>query len=302
MVRINLEQLRTLLFVVRNGGVVKAAQALNLTQPAVTARMKGLEASLGTKLFDRSAGHNKLTKRGEMLVQYALKLETLANNIERDIIEPDGIEGHLRIGASETIAQAWLPNFITDLYTRFPKLQIEFYVDVSVNLRNSLLANEIDLAFMLGPVSEYSVDNIALPPIGLSWYASSAEVIDPDAAKRLLDKPVITYSRNTRPFRELREAVAERVGPEVPLFPSSSLSAAMRLVSSQLGVAALPDSLAAPFVTSGELQSFDPGWRPEPLEFTATYMGEPASQTVINAANLALEAAIKFQKEEKSFI
>ncbi|MGA0868381.1 MAG: helix-turn-helix domain-containing protein, partial [Planctomycetota bacterium] len=45
-------------------GVWRAAQALNLTQPAVTARLRNLELTLGTAIFDRSEGGNRLTKRG----------------------------------------------------------------------------------------------------------------------------------------------------------------------------------------------------------------------------------------------
>ena len=288
MIRLNLEQLRTFLVVVRSGGVMRAAQALNVTQPAVTARIRGLEQTLGTRIFERSEGGNRLTKRGEMLMQYALRLEALADQIERDIVDPEGVEGHLRIGASETIAQSWMPEFITELYQRLPGLQIEFNVDVSVNLRNALLAREIDLAFLLGPVSEYSVDNLALPEFELDWYTSVLD--DPEGADAagLFGKPVITYARNTRPFRELRDAVHARVGPDVPIFPSSSLSAAMRLVSSGLGVAALPRVLA-----DGEtrLRRFDPGWRPGPLHFTASWIADPPSHMIATAAQIAVDVA-----------
>ena len=291
MIRLNLEQLRTFLVVVRSGGVVRAAQALNLTQPAVTARLRNLEQTLGTAIFDRSEGGNRLTKRGEMLLSYALRLETLADQIERDIVDPDGVEGHLRIGASETIAQSWMPEFITELYQRFPGLQIEFNVDVSVNLRNALLAREIDLAFLLGPVAEYSVDNLALPAFELDWYTATGDDPQSAQARSLFDKPVITYARNTRPFRELRDAVHARVGPEVPIFPSSSLSAAMRLVSSGLGVAALPRVLAEGLEGEGRLRRFDPGWRPAPLHFTASWIADPPSHMIASAAAIAFEIA-----------
>ena len=286
MIRLNLEQLRTFMIVVRSGGVVRAAQSLHLTQPAVTARIKALEDTLGTPVFDRSSGTGKLTKRGEILLQYAHKLETLANEIERDIVDPDGIEGTLRIGTSETIAQGWLPDFIGALNAQFPKLQIELNVDVSVNLRNALLAREIDLAFLLGPISEFSVDNVDLPPYALGWYRS-AQVAHSGRAEGLYGKPVITYAKNTRPYRELRDAVLARVGPDIQLFPSSSLSAAMRLVTSGLGVAALPKTLAEPFVAAGDLRRFDPGWVPSPLVFTASYVADPPNQVVEKASILA---------------
>ncbi|MCH2165570.1 MAG: LysR family transcriptional regulator [Marinovum sp.] len=291
MLRLNLEQLRTFLMVVRSGGVVRAAQSLNVTQPAVTARIRALEETLGTPVFDRAAGSARLTKRGELLLQHAQRLEALANNIERDVVDPEGVEGHLRIGASETIAQSWLPDFVSELNATFPQLRIELNVDVSINLRNAVLAREIDLAFLLGPISEYSVQNVALPSFALDWYASGSADLTKGAASRLFDKPVITYAKNTRPFRELSNEVQTRIGGDVALFPSSSLSAAIRLVTSGLGVAALPKSLADPLVASGELCTFDPGWVPEPLLFTASYVADPPSQVTDKATEIAISIA-----------
>jgi DNA-binding transcriptional LysR family regulator len=291
MSRLNLEQLRTFVAVVRFGGVGRAADALNLTQPAVTARIRNLEAALHCALFDRVGGGMALTKRGERLLGYARKFEQLTELVERDVIDPEAQERHLRIGVSETIAQCWLPDLIARLHRRYPKLEIEFNVDISLGLREGLLNREIDLAILLGPISEYSVDNIELPGFDLAWYvaAEAAPVADPAAHFR---SPVLTYARNTRPYRELREMLFERAGPQVAIFPSSSLSACFRLVEAGLGVAALPRALASEPLAAGRIREFDPGWVPSPLRFTASYLAEPKSHLVESAAHLAQEAAL----------
>ena len=90
MTRINVEQLRTFLTVVRLGGVRKAAAALHLTQPAITARIKNLEDTLACALFDRHAGGMRLTKRGELLLAHAEKFEHLSEMVERDVVDPQG--------------------------------------------------------------------------------------------------------------------------------------------------------------------------------------------------------------------
>ena len=291
MSRLNLDPLRTFVAVVRLGGVSRAADALNLTQPAVTARIRNLEEMLQGALFDRTGGAMTLTKRGERLLSYARKFEQLSEMVERDVIDPEGLERHLRIGVSETIAQCWLPDLIARLHRRYPRLEIEFNVDISLNLREGLLGREIDLAILLGPISEYSVDNIELPGFDLAWYvaADAAEEADPAA---YFARPVLTYARNTRPYRELRELLFERAGPEVAIFPSSSLSACFRLVAANLGVAALPRALGAEHVAAGRIREFDPGWVPAPLRFTASYIAEPKSHVVEPAAVLAREAAL----------
>ncbi|MXQ07585.1 LysR family transcriptional regulator [Alphaproteobacteria bacterium GH1-50] len=290
MSRFTLDQMRTFLTVVRRGGVRRAAAALSLTQPAVTARIKNLEDMLGCALFDRSAGGMKLTKRGELLLAHAEKFEHLVELVQRDVVDPEGVEGRLRIGASETIAQCWLPELVSRLHEVYPKLEIELNVDVSTDLREALLNREVDLAILLGPISEYSVDNIILPGFDLAWY-TAANPREREGGGGDLTRPVMTYARNTRPFRELKELLYEKVGADVSMFPSTSLSACFRLVEADIGVAVLPRALGAEYVRAERIREFDPGWVPSPLQFTASYLSEPKSHLSETAAALALEVA-----------
>lgn len=276
----------------------KASVGLNLTQPAVTARIKNLEESLSCELFDRSSGGMRLTKRGEMLLSYAKQFEQLSTLVEKDVIDPEGIEGHLRMGVSETIAQCWLPELVSRLHGLYPKLDIEFNVDISRDLRAGLLNREIDLAILLGPISDFSVENIELPGFELAWYAAINAAVDADD-QAYLSRPVMTFARNTRPHRELKEMLFERAGPAVSLFPSSSLSACFRLVEADLGVAVLPRALGQDYVAAGRIREFDPGWVPSPLRFSVSYLGEPKSPMLETAAKTALEVALEYASDKK---
>lgn len=292
MTRLNIEQLRSFLEVVRLGGVRRAAQSLNVTQPAVSARIKALETALGVELFDRKGAGLVLTKRGDMLVRYAEQFETLSEQVTAHIIAPEGIERQLRLGVAETVAQSWLPDFVAALHQRFPKVEIEVNVDVSTNLRAGLVDREIDLAILLGPISEASVTNVMLPGFDLAWYVA-AETISPPGgdAALIATRPVITYARNTRPHRELKRELFDRVGTQVQVFTSSSLSACFRMVEAGLGVAPLPRALGHDLEKRGLLRVFDPGWLPAPLQFTASYLGDPKSHVVESAGQMALEVA-----------
>jgi len=293
MSRLTLDQVTAFLSVVRSGGVTRAAQALNLSQPAVTARLKNLETVLSRSLFERSTAGLRLTKEGEIFLQYAERFETLGMLVEKNVIEDSAIEGFLRLGASETVTQCWLPDFVSRLYQRFPKLQVEINVDISVNLRSGLLEREIDLALLLGPISEFSVDNTPLPPLDMAWYAAADLPCPDEGPAGFLRRPVISYHRQTRPYRELRAALLEAVGPGARIFPSTSLSACFRLVEAGIGVAALPRALGRAHVAQGAIREFDPGWVPRPLEFTASYLGDPAGHMIRTAAALAREVALE---------
>lgn len=298
MSRITLDQLRTFMAVVRLGGVRKASVGLNLTQPAVTARIRNLETELGCVLFERTSGGMRLTKRGELLHAHAEQVEHLMEKIGRDVADPAGVEARLRLGVSETIAECWLPELIARLHARYPRLGIEFNVDISNNLRAGLLNREVDLAILLGPVSEFTVDNVELPGFDLAWYVAADAPEDTDGLY-YRTRPVLTYGRHTRPHRELKDMLMDRAGPDVAIFPCSSLSACFRLVAANLGVAALPRALGAPHEERGRIREFDPGWVPPPLVFSASYLGTPRSAMVESAAALAREVARDFDGDQK---
>lgn len=296
MSRINLDQLQAFLYIVRLGGVGKAAAGLNLTQPAISARLRNLEQTIGEPVFERGDGQMRLTKRGELLLSYAEQFEHLSGLLERDVIEPGELVGYLRLGVSETIAQCWLSDLITRLHGLFPNLEIELNVDISINLRAGLLNRSIDLAILLGPVSEYTVENVELPGFDLAWYVSAkAETVE--NPKDYLKRPVLTYARQTRPYREMRERLFELVGPEARMFPSSSLSTCFRLVEDDLGVAALPRAIGQDHVARGTIREFDPGWHPRPLVFTASYIAEPTNHVLEIAAAEAGKAAEDFHNK-----
>lgn len=283
MARLKLDHMQTFLAVARYGSVSRAAEALHLTQPTATSRIKALEDSLGAALFDRTAAGMSLTKRGDMLLRYAEQFEQLSDMVEEHVMNAAGVDRLMRIGVSETIAQSWLPDFIGALHRDFPRLKIEISVDISINLREQLLRREVDLAILLGPISDYTVDNIDLPLVDLVWFraADMAEPVD------FTTTPVATYARNTRPHRELQAELFERFGPHVTLFPSSSLSSCFRMVEAGLAVAALPKSLGAPLVAAGKLVEFEAGFTPSPLRFSASYVGEQRNHLIETAAKTA---------------
>lgn len=293
--RFTFDQIRTFLAIVREGGVRRAAESLHLTQPAITARIKNLEEALGVELFDRKATM-ALTKDGIALVNYAEQFLKLNDLIQRNVARPDSIDQLFRVGVSETIVQSWLPEFIAELRLVFPRLTVEIDVDISRNLRDRLLANAIDLAILMGPVSNYRVENVHLPDYEIAWFSAPGHIDGMDPVEIFQTCPVITFARDTRPFRLLKEVFLERYGPGVVLFPSSSLSACFRLVASGLGVGALPLTLAEPYLARGEMDRFDPGWSPEPLAFTASYLGSPQSAVGARAAEIARTVALAYDK------
>ncbi|WP_299376524.1 LysR family transcriptional regulator [uncultured Tateyamaria sp.] len=280
------EQLRTFLWVARLGGFRKASDRLHLSQPAVSTRISNLEDTLQARLFERGPGALVLTKKGQQLLGYAEQMLFVEEEIKYRVANPAETEGLFRVGASETIAQAWLPSFIQAFSARFPQVNVDLTVDISLNLRTAILERRLDLAFLMGPVSDYSVSNVDLPRFDLHWYKSRQL-----GAVDLSDIPIISYSSQTRPYRELTSELAQRVGPKSRVFSSASLSASLKMIASGIAVGPYPRVLAVPHLEAGEVEEFDPGFVPPPLEFTASYLAEPRSLLVENSAEIARDVA-----------
>ena len=114
-------RLRVFREVAQQASFRRAAEALYITQPAVTQQIKALEEELGSRLFDRSGGRVRLTTAGELLLRRAGEAEaTLSRAIEEIGTIEGEVRGPLRVVASTTIAQYVLPRLLAGVCTAAP--------------------------------------------------------------------------------------------------------------------------------------------------------------------------------------
>ncbi|MBE0412701.1 LysR family transcriptional regulator [Yoonia sp.] len=290
------EQIRTFLWVARLGGFRKAADRLHLSQPAVSTRIANLEDELRAPLFERGQGALVLTRQGSLLLTYAEQMLFVEEEIKQRVANSSESEGLLRIGASETIAQSWLPLFLKAFSEKYPRVNMDLTVDISLNLRAALLERRIDLVFLMGPISEFSVQNVLLPSFYLHWYRA---VSNPQTD--LTQIPVISYSSQTRPYRELMSELSRLHGPQVRVFASASLSASLKMIAEGIAVGPYPRALALPLLNAGRIVEFDAGIYPQPLRFTASYVAEPRSFLVEDSAQIASDVAREWDRIDREY-
>ncbi|WP_413692261.1 LysR family transcriptional regulator [Psychromonas sp. KJ10-2] len=283
------DQLKTFLWVAKLGAIRQAAHEMNLSQPAISARIYALENELGVRLFERQKTGVVLTKEGILLRAHAEKIESYMELIKSELTPNEEVKGIIRIGVAETVAQSWLSDFLTELRKVYPKLVIELSVDITIHLREQLLSRNLDLAFLMGPLPEGNVENIALPKFELSWFCSVNEVC-PDPSK----SPIFSFSRLSRPYHELVSEIMHRYGSVGQIFPSNSLSTSFEMIASGIGIGALPTQLAQRFINDKRIKKFEPGWIPNDIDFTASYLNDPRSEITHKIAILASEIANQY--------
>ena len=273
-----------------------AAKQLHLSQPAVSARIAALEEYLGTSLFERHPKGVNLTVRGHALFKYCEQIVTILEEINANVADPEAITSTLRIGVSEAIAQTWLPQFTARLNQTFPKITLELSVDVTPHLRDALLDRTLDLAILMGPLSHHQVENLPLPAFELFWLKSPSIDfgVHVDPGEFFRHHPIVSFGKNTRPYNDLKQELDRRYGPGTRLFPSTSLTACIRMVSEGLGVGAFPRIPNMAALGSGNLTIFDPGWKPKAMQFTASWLAAEPSFVSRQAAEIAQEVAIQY--------
>jgi DNA-binding transcriptional LysR family regulator len=174
----------------------------------------------------------------------------------RAVAGPEAIGGVLRLGVAETIVHTWLARFLEQVHARHPGITLDISVDVSPNLRDALAGAELDLAFLLGPVSEPRMVNHPLASYPLAFAASPALDLGPEpvTVEALLRFPVITYPKTTRPYVLLREILRRPDLPAPRLYSSASLSTIVRMTLDCIGVSCIPPAVIGPELAEGRLR------------------------------------------------
>jgi DNA-binding transcriptional LysR family regulator len=129
----------------------KAAEALFMTQPAVTFQIRQLEERFNTRLFDRTHGHIALTGAGVITLDYAERILALSAELDTRLTELSGqMAGTLLIGASTTIADFLLPEVLGEFKSRFPAVLLRLFVANSEAVQDRIAERSLDLGFIEG--------------------------------------------------------------------------------------------------------------------------------------------------------
>lgn len=297
---LNLTQLQTFLWVASLHSFRKTAEKMNTTQPAISARIARLEETLGVRLFERETGVIRMTAKGLELFPYAEKLLMTSAQLVDRIGQEENLTGILRLGVSETIVHTWLPDFITSLHQKFPAIEVELMVDATPNLRQELIDRSLDFAFLMGPVSDFQIENHDLIEFEIIWAAAPSLKIDqqiPLPLDELANNPLITYARNTRPFADLARQLRKNTDLPARIFPCSSLAAILKMALDGIGVASLPRRMIEKELETGALIEIDCDWRPPNLKFTASYPTEPYNPVTEKFIRHALDVTQEYKNQ-----
>ncbi len=148
-----LDQLRIFLAVVEHLHFTRAAEALYITQPAVSAAIQSLEEQHGVKLFHRIGRHIEITEAGKLLQVEARKILDQVALTERGLRELNNLQrGELKLGSSLTIGNYWLPSKISQFKRKYPGIVVNCTLGNTEAICIGTATGQFDLGLVEGEV------------------------------------------------------------------------------------------------------------------------------------------------------
>jgi DNA-binding transcriptional LysR family regulator len=147
----DVELARTFLQVVRSGSLVSAAAQLHVTQTAVTARIKNLEAQLKCRLFERNKAGARLTTDGEKFLGYASQLVQTWEAACRDLPLPSGYDDMFTFGADTSLANPLVLHWAARLRQDLSTYAVRAELGDGAVLQQKVRGGVLDAALVYGP-------------------------------------------------------------------------------------------------------------------------------------------------------
>ncbi len=203
----NFRQYEALYWIGRLGSFHAAARHLKTSQPAISARIRDLEQSLGVILFERTDRGVQLTLKGRDLLQYAAQLVSLAAEIQQKVGTQQALSGRVRLGVTNIHALTWLPRLIERISQSHPGVLVEVAIDTSETMQALMERGQLDVAVLAGPIES---SNLVTEPVGRVanvWVASPKMNLPHEvlSARDLAVHPIIS----DRPGTHLHTATME---------------------------------------------------------------------------------------------
>ncbi|MBL6079941.1 LysR family transcriptional regulator [Belnapia sp. T18] len=239
--------------VARLGSMSRAALALNTVQSNVTAHIRQMEARLGLALFERGGRGVRLTAAGARLLPQAGRVLRALEDARRAVLDDGTPRGPLCLGALETTTAIRLGPALHDFVTAHPAVDLTLRTGTTAELLERVLAQEVEGAFLCGPVAHPALE---VEPV---WKEELVLLAAPGTRPlaRLLagegDVRIIVLRAGCSYRQRLEDVLARRGIPAPRLLEFGTLEAIFASVAAGLGITLLPRALVGPAVKPGRL-------------------------------------------------
>lgn len=259
--------LLSLLKIAEHGSINKAAEALNMSQPALTRSISRLEATLGVPVLDRTAKGVSTTPFGDVLLFHARAMEAELGNTLRDIAAlKNNKSGSLHIGATPLVASHFLAAGLQALFRRHPDTPVRLIEGNRPQLLGKLRRGELDFVVSTFPFEAHEPDLVQEPlfELDLRVIVRANHPLTqqtPNVLRQMASFNWILPRADSALYRRV-ERDFRSAGVEFPhsVIETSSLEATKSLVLTTDLVAILPLRAVAAEIKANELVALSGDW------------------------------------------
>jgi DNA-binding transcriptional LysR family regulator len=249
----DLIQLKSFVTIARLGHLTRAAEAVHLSQPAISGQIKSLERDFGVALFDRTPSGMVLTPAGKRLLPHAEAVIGGVQNLRQVALElASQITGRVRLGTVLDPALLRVGELIARTFERHPGVELDLHQVVSNEALDQVRSGELDASFYFGTLPD-DLAGVALRTIVyrvLVPNALAGEITGADW-KRVAALPwVVTPERSSHRHLVL-QLFAERGGELSPTIEADNESVITNVVESGVGVGLVRDEVARASAAAG---------------------------------------------------
>jgi len=294
--RLDVDLLSALIAVHETGGVTRAAERLNRTQPAVSMQLRRLEERVGKQLIRRGRRSFGLTSYGEELLPYAKRIVDLCEEARQRMATPR-LSGTTRVGIPEWFATSRMQAMLCRFSRLHPSVRLDLEVGASVKLCEMLRKDQLDLALGICDLFDGYGEQTWREP--LYWVAGSnfddaddtlplALFHEPCPYRKLATETLDTLGRHWREaftstsVEAVRVALFSNLG--VSIFPAGAIDKGLRILRPDEGFPALPPTELSIYKGRGEL--------PESAHYLLDYLSDYVTDALSPYANPAPLAAV----------
>lgn len=248
MERPSVRQLECLVAVADHGTFRKAAGALGISQPALSAQVQAAEQLLAVQVFERDRRAVLVTPAGgEVIGRARLALEAIDGVADAARRRAEPLVGPLRLGVIPTIAPYWLPALLPAVRKRFPRLELILREEQTVRLLAQLANGQIDAALLALPVpgdltcaAIAREDFVLAAPRGAAILKKRGRL-----GERDLEDQTVLLLEDGHCLRDQALAVCNRGGGHESMqVRATSLPTLVQMVAGGMGITLLPEAAA----------------------------------------------------------
>ena len=254
-----LPQIEAFLEVARRQNLSRAAEALFVSQPTLTARLQSLESSLGEQLFVRTRRGMRLTEAGETFLPFAEHaVAALADGRERLDELRRGVAGRLVLGAPPPVSTYTLPDLLARFSAAYPKVRLAVKTGTSEEILEMVLHDQVQLG-IIRSLAHQEIESVPLYTDALVLIAGPGHRLAGDRTggqARLADlagEVLVLFGRSSS-YLEFTTATFRQAGVLTgSVLELDNIEAAKKMVERGLGVSFVPASTVAAELAAGTL-------------------------------------------------